>query len=258
MIDAHNHLQDPRLDPWRDDILATCRQEGISRMVVNGTSEADWERVAALADRHPIVIPSFGLHPWFVPGRSADWRDQLERHLDARPFAVGEIGLDRWKKDLPYDDQEHVFITQLRIAAERDLPCSIHCLDAWGPLYDLLEAGPRPQRGFLLHSYGGSLDMMHRFAALGASFSFPGYYLRPDKTRQHEVFRNIPDDRLLIETDAPDQPLPRDKIRHPLPDPTLNHPANLPEVYTFVAALRGEEWETLQRTVDNNTRRLFG
>ena len=138
LFDAHNHLQDNRLPDDTASMMAECTEAGLVRMVVNGTHEADWERVADLAKRHDCVLPSFGLHPWFVHERSADWLARLVQHLDAWPSAVGEIGLDRWKPGLPYDEQEEVFLAQLNLAAERNLAASIHCLKSWGRLLELL------------------------------------------------------------------------------------------------------------------------
>ena len=134
LFDAHNHLQDNRFPDDTASMLAECTEAGLFRMVVNGTRESDWDIVAQLAGQHPQVIPSFGLHPWFVPERSTDWLARLEQLLDAWPSAVGEIGLDRWKPGLPYDEQEEVFLAQLSLAARRDLPVSIHCLKSWGRL----------------------------------------------------------------------------------------------------------------------------
>ena len=101
--------------------------------------------------------------------------------LDAHSAAVGEIGLDRWKEGLNYEGQEDVFVTQLRIAAERNLPASIHCLKAWGRILELLQEGPVPERGFLLHSYGGPTEMVQAFAQLGAYFSFQVIFCAPPK-----------------------------------------------------------------------------
>ena len=102
--------------------------------------------------------------------------------------------------------------------------------------------------------------MVPTFAKLGAYFSFPGYYLHERKLRQRETFRAIPPDRLLIETDAPDQPLPADKIQHPLTDPTgqpLNHPANLPAVYAGLAIFLDEPLAMLTARIAENFTRLF-
>ena len=107
LYDAHNHLQDERLQPWIDGILRTLPDLGIVCAVVNGTSEADWEQVARLARQHCWIKPAFGLHPWFVKNRTPRWRDTLQRYLEEFPAAaVGEIGLDRWIADPDIQAQE--------------------------------------------------------------------------------------------------------------------------------------------------------
>ncbi len=260
--DAHNHLQDQRLAPWRDHLLAEAASAGVVRMVVNGSCEADWPAVLELAQQHSQVIPSFGCHPWYVRGRTAQWRERLMECLDAIPSAVGEIGLDRWIKDHDISDQREVFVWQLRLAAERNLPVSIHCLQAWGLLHDLLRQEPRPACGFLLHSYGGPAGMVKPLAELGAYFSLPGYFAHERKARQRETFKHVSLDRLLVETDAPDQCLPADRVRFPLPaddsGKSLNHPANLPAVSQFAAEVLGLPLETLVERVEDNFLRLFG
>lgn len=262
--DAHNHLQDERFAGRQAELVAGCRAAGVTRMVVNGSCEEDWQQVAALAREFPgLVVPSFGYHPWYLGERTPRWRETLAELLDRTPGAVvGEIGLDRWKPGLSYDGQEEVFVAQLRLAAERNLAASLHCLQAWGRLYDLLRENPRPARGFLLHSYGGPAEMVAPLAKLGAHFSFPGYFMHERKARQREAFKQVPADRLLIETDAPDQLLPDTATAHPLTNPgtgkPLNHPANLPAVYRFMAELRGVPLAELTAQVEANFRRLFG
>jgi TatD DNase family protein len=262
LYDAHNHLQDERLAPCREAILADLEREHVAKMVVNGSCEADWPQVLALARQHTQVISSFGYHPWYVKERSPDWQAALLRHLDAVPSAVGEVGLDRWVKGYDLEQQQQVFVWQLRLAAERNLPVSIHCLQAWGPLLDALRAAPRPSCGFLLHSYGGAPELVAPLAELGAYFSLPGYFAHERKTRQREAFRQVPRERLLIETDAPDQLLPPERVQYPLTDTAsgnaINHPANLGSVYRFAAELRNEPFESLARTVEENFQRLFG
>jgi len=229
-------------------------------MVVNGACEDDWPQVLALARENQIVLPSFGIHPWHLRERTAEWLKHLEAFLDAMPGAVGEIGLDRWKPDLPYENQEEVFLAQLRVAAERNLPASIHCLQAWGRLLELLQKTPRPARGLVLHSFGGPVEMIPSLARLGAYFSFPGYFLQQRKLRQREAFKQVPPDRLLVETDAPDQRLPAERILDALTGlngEPLNHPANLPAVYSGLAEILGEKAETLAARVEENFLRLF-
>jgi TatD DNase family protein len=305
LYDAHNHLQDDRLTPHREAILAALQKEGVTGMVVNGSCEADWPEVLALtrllragvaadgsrrippepeiapdavggsspsgdsaedktsnpAPGYPRMIPSFGYHPWYVKDRSPNWQRALEGHLEAVPSGVGEVGLDRWVRDYDLEQQREVFLWQLRLAAERNLPLSIHCLQAWGPMLNILRAEPRPYCGFLLHSYGGAPELVGPLVELGAYFSLPGYFAHARKTRQCEAFRQVPADRLLIETDAPDQSLPPERTQYPLTDTAtgkaINHPANLGAVYRFAAELRNEPLDTLARTVEENFRRLF-
>lgn len=258
--DAHNHLQDDRFAGRQTEILAACENAGVARMVVNGACESDWPQVLQLARESRTVLPSFGYHPWHLHERTPGWLANLEKFLDAAPSAVGEIGLDRWKPGLPYEDQEEIFLAQLRVAAERDLPASIHCLQAWGRMLELLQKNPLPERGFVLHSYGGPVEMIAPFAKLGAHFSFPGYFLQGRKLRQRETFKAVPRDRLLVETDAPDQIPPPEKILHPLADAdgrSLNHPANLPAIYAGLADFLGETTESLAACVQKNFERLF-
>ncbi len=262
LFDAHNHLQDPRLAAGLDGMLAECRRLDIARMVVNGSCEEDWPAVLKLARRCSIVLPSFGCHPWYVRQRSSNWLDQLKRHLDAVPSAIGEIGLDRWIDDPDLPAQEEVFRVQLRLAAERQLPVSIHCLRAWGRLDEILREEPRPRGGFLLHSYGGPTAMVAGFVKLGAYFSLSGYFAHERKAKQREAFNCVPLDRLLLETDAPDMWPPDEWNEFPLADPVegrpINHPANLAGVYRLAAGLFNLELSELQARVEENFLRLFG
>lgn len=291
LYDAHNHLQDERLAPHLDAILPTLASAGMVRMVVNGSCEEDWPAVLKLAQGDARVLPSFGYHPWYVHERTPDWQREIIRFLDTVPSAIGEIGLDKWILKEPgmvgrvnpcaplsvtsndgahgvtlptvasLAEQEEVFVWQLRLAAKRNLPVSIHCIQAWGALLQILERERRPECGFLLHSYGGPKEMVASFARLGAYFSLPGYYAHERKHRQRETFLAVPSDRLLLETDAPDQLLPDARNRHPLTDATsgkaLNHPANIARVYEFAAELYQEPMLKLVDRIERNFMSLF-
>ena len=273
--DSHNHLQFPELASHLDDIVADLRAIGLARAVVNGSAESDWPDIAALARRYDFVLPSFGLHPWDAGNRSPRWLDTLRATLDAHPRApVGEIGLDRWMLDsarpdderlaglrrAPIEEQTEIFRAQLALAAERNLAASIHCVDAHGVLLDALETTPLPARGFLLHAYSGSAEMLPRFVKLGAYFSFNGYFLAERKQRQRDTFLRVPLDRLLVETDAPAIPPPKKYRLRELPAPyhLLNHPANIAATYAALAELRGVPLEKLTAVVAENFARLFG
>lgn len=235
---------------------------GLVRAVVAGSGESDWASVADLAKLHSWVVPSFGVHPWYVKHQSDSWRDTLLEYLHAFPSAgVGEIGLDRWIENPDVLLQESMFRDQLEIAVGLNRAASIHCLRAFGLLDEVLRSTALPARGFLLHSYGGPAEMIPGFLRLGAYFSVSPYFLHERKARQWEAFRHVPLDRLLIETDAPDM-WPPDAINpHPLYTPegkTINHPANILMMYEAVARLRGVCVTALSQQVTGNFMALFG
>lgn len=275
--DAHNHLQDAWLEPHRAQIFHDLQQAGVARVVANGTCQNDWADVAALARALPVVLPSFGLHPWDVGNATPTWRDDLQRALDATPgAAIGEIGLDRWilerarpddprlngLRRAPIEEQLDAFTWQLELAAQRNLPASVHCLDAWGELHRTLRTTARPARGFLLHAYGGSADLARDCAALGAYFSFNGSFLAERHAAKRAVFAALPADRVLTETDAPAMPPPEAHRPYSLPglaDGTiLNHPANIAAITSGLATVRATPLDALSAQVEQNFHRLFG
>ncbi|HJM63446.1 MAG: TatD family hydrolase [Roseibacillus sp.] len=264
LFDAHNHLHDERLLHSLPELLPAMRDARIEHCIVNGTCQDDWPRVMSLARRYPdLVQPSLGLHPWKIANRSPDWLEKLKRTLALHSGTVflGECGLDRWIEDPHFEDQREIFTLQLNLAAEHNLPLSIHCLKAWGPLMEILRSSKRPARGFLLHSYGGSAELVPPLASLGARFSFSGYFLQEHKEKIRAAFRQVPPDRLLVETDAPDMLPPDQHQGHLLCDregQPLNHPANLPRIVNGLARVLGQAESDLRVLLADNFRRFFG
>ncbi|MDQ8180096.1 TatD family hydrolase [Pelagicoccus sp. SDUM812005] len=257
--DAHCHLQDERLAGFQGEIFALYDRLGVEEVVVNGTGPEDWDAVAEMARDSALVKPSFGLHPWKVNEVATHWKLILSQLWDYYPEAgVGEIGLDRWIEGHDLAKQEPAFLWQFAQARERDLPVSIHCLRAWGRMQELLSEVSAPERGFLLHSYGGPAEMVKPFAKLGAYFSISGCFELEKKEKQRAALREIPLDRLLIETDAPDMRGPeRERMYRCGRDETANHPANIVHVYEFVARLFEMPLEELVEQVEANYRTFF-
>jgi TatD DNase family protein len=191
-----------------------------------------------------------------------DWRDLLLDQVRANPgCGIGEIGLDRWIQGHDLAAQMDCFRWQLALAARENLPASIHCLRAWGAMWEAISANAVPERGFLLHAFGGPREMVKGFVARGAYFSFSPSFLQPRKFAQREVFAMVPRDRLLVETDAPDLAPPPELNPRLLQDENgnvLNHPANLDLAYTGLAELRGWSPEETEAQVEMNFERLFG
>jgi TatD DNase family protein len=227
------------------------RAAGIARCVVNATCEADWPAVEALTLAHPDFIrPAFGIHPWKAHTVADGWFERLAFLLEKHPHAsIGECGLDQWVSSPSLGMQKPVFMAQLQLSREMHRPVTIHCLKAWGPLIDALAECPPPR--FLMHSYGGSIETARRLLPLGAFFSFSGHFLHPRKAAVLEVFRQLPRERILLETDAPDMLPPDEIISHPLPE-KINHPANLPAIGRALAAALGMEEQELAELTRRN------
>jgi TatD DNase family protein len=261
LVDSHVHLQDFASAPGFAEVLQQARERGIRHFICNGSSEADWPRVEALAREHPCIVPCYGLHPWYVEARSPEWRRQLERQLAARGAGVGEIGLDRWMEPRNEPLQEEVFRSQLGIARQYQRPVMIHCLRAWGWLMRVLESEPVPAAGFLIHAYGGSVELIRPLLDKGAYFSFAGNVLDETRNRAREALRGVPLDRLLLETDAPDLLPPLAHRTHVWPDESgrlKNHPANLAAILPGVAGLLSLATEVLAEHLWENSQRFFG
>lgn len=254
--DSHNHLQDPRFGD-AGPVIADMRAAGVSRCVVNATHEADWQKVEALALAYPDLIkPAFGIHPWKARSASDGWRERLACLLEKHPQAsIGECGLDQWVAEPPLEIQRPVFMAQLEIARAMGRPVTIHCLKAWGALLDALAETPPPR--FLMHSFGGSIEIARRLLPLGAWFSFSGHFLHSRKAAVLEVFRKLPRERILLETDAPDMLPPDEIITHPLFG-KLNHPANLPAIGEALAGELGMDPVALARLASANADAFFG
>ena len=256
-FDAHNHLHDPRLGRDPASLVREMRDAGITGCVPNATCEGDWNDVATLAERFPdFIIPSFGIHPWKADTVGHGWQEKLHAILHRFPLAgIGECGLDTWIQLPHLNIQIPVFLEHLRIARETGRSLTIHCLKAWGPLFSCLAQEPPPPR-FLMHSFGGSIETAHRLIPLGAYFSFSGYFLHERKHAARTVFRTLPIDRVLLETDAPDMTPPPEFISIPEPA-NINHPANLASIGNGLADLLDMPAHLLARQLEKNRREFL-
>ena len=261
-IDAHAHLQDPRLAPHLPQVFARAAAAGVAQIHVAATGEADWPAVAALADARPgIVLVSFGIHPWFIRDRSARWLRNLREILATRPAGIGEIGLDARMEDGLDADREAVFRAQFEWSHELALPASLHCRDAWEPMLKILFAAPPHPAGLLIHAYSGPPDALPALADKNVHISFGGTLTRPKNARARENAVRAPAGRFLLESDAPDLPptLPDGAEKHLVgaDGQLLSEPAYVPRVGRLLADLRGATPAAIAAETTATARRLF-
>ena len=234
MLDAHCHLDDPRFDADRDAVIARAWAAGLTGIVVPGVTPDRWRHLPDLARQHPRIRIGFGLHPEAlaqlrpakVQAGLADLPVWLRDHGAA---CVGETGLDR-RSAVPLPEQIRLTRAHLALAAELELPVVLHCVRAHAALLEVLEEHG-PLRG-LLHAYSGSAELVPRYLELGLHLSFGGATTWPEARRPLRALREVPAERLLLETDAPDQAPASCRGGR-------NEPGFLPEIAARVAEARG-------------------
>ncbi|XVF30609.1 hypothetical protein REPUB_Repub16aG0073100 [Reevesia pubescens] len=259
LFDAHCHLQDQRVLDKAPQLIATANEAGVVYIAVDGITEKDWHLVKEMSDEYSSVIPNFGLHPWFVEGKSPSWFSTLKEFFEANPSAaVGEIGLDKspLAKGVDFAVQVEVFTKQLQLAKELKRPASVHCVDAYPELLRIMkDIGPFPS-GVILHSFQGSPEVVPELTKLGSYFSFSGHLMPLEEDKAKQIVKAVPLDRILLETDSPDA-LPKNPLFFVLGNATLNQPANVLSVLIYVASLLEMSKEELAYLSYKNAVRVF-
>jgi TatD DNase family protein len=249
LIDSHNHFDDAGFDRDRDAVYQRTRAAGVEAQVVNAVCVRLWPKLKTVAAGYPGLYPCYGLHPVWLAEHRPEHLDRLAAWLaQERPVAIGECGLDFYLPDLNPDSQAEYFVGQLRLARRYDLPVVIHARHAVDQVIKQVRrfAGVRG----MVHSFSGSEDQAGRLLDLGILLSFGGplTYLRAHRLRT--LMRYLPLDGLLLETDAPDQPVSSHRgERH--------EPADLLDVLACVAELRDADPATIAAATTENARRLF-
>jgi len=249
LIDTHVHLD--HCAPAAQAIDA-ARKAGVSSFVVPGVAASGWPRLLQLADEHSGVYVAPGLHPRAADEWSPALAAELKQHLaHPRAVAVGEIGLDRLLEEPSLQLQKEVLRAQLRLAIAAGKPILVHCRKAYGILLQILIEEGAEKVGGILHAYGGSLESARTAVDLGFAIAFGGSLTWPEARRAPEVLCGLPQDSIVLESDAPDM------APHPHRG-TSNQPSWLPLIAQRVAALRGWSLEQTAEITGRNARRVLG
>ena len=250
LIDTHCHLDYEPLAGSREAVLVRAEAAGVRAMLSIGTSVETSRANLELAHRYPQVFAAVGVHPHEADSVTAEDLAAIEAlAADPRVVAVGEIGLDFYYKNSSVDGQRRAFQSFLAIARRRDLPIAIHCRDAYDPLLEILRATAPSWKG-VIHCASGTPAFIEAALALGFYVSFSGTVTFPSAKATRELVPLVPDERLLIETDAP----------FLAPQPVrgqANEPAYLAHTATCLAQLRDMSTEALGVLTARNARRLF-
>jgi TatD DNase family protein len=250
-VDTHAHLDDDAFAGEVDAVIARAAAAGVARIVNIGYRPAIWRSTIELARTHAAIRFTLGLHPNHAD-EDADpiWHELRRLINETRPIAIGEIGLDYFRDYALKATQLRVFDRQLALADEFQLPVVIHQREAEEDLRAVLrERGGRVP--WILHSFDGSRDLADEALAAGCYLGVGGLMTRAGSTGLREILKNIPLDRILLETDAP-YLVPRGvKNRR-------NEPANIPLIARALAALHERPIDEIARRTTANAERVFG
>ena len=248
--DSHCHLDDDWFDEDREELIAQLKLdlEGVVNPGCDGASSA---KAVALAEQNDFIYAAVGYHPENLKDIPANYLDQLAAWaVHPKVVAIGEIGLDYyWKENEPKEVQKKIFLEQVDLAKQFDLPIIIHDRDAHG---DMLEIFQKEVTGVqaVFHCFAGSLEMAKELAKRGYYFGFGGTSTYKNANKVREVMKYIPKDLLLFETDSPYlSPVPFRGKR--------NNPGYVEYTAKNAVEVLGMDFAELAEITAANTKRLF-
>jgi TatD DNase family protein len=251
-VDSHCHLNYKGLVEEQPAVLARARAAGVSAMLNISTRAAEWDEVIGLAEREPDVFASVGVHPHDADTHpDVETSTLAERARHPKVVGIGESGLDFYYDKSDRDRQRASFRSHVAAARETGLPIIVHTREAEADTHAILEEemGKGAFTG-VIHCFTASRDFADKALALGLYISISGIVTFRNARDLQETAKAVPLDRLLIETDAP--------FLAPVPHRGRPcEPAFVADTARFLAALRGDDIETLANATAENFRRLF-
>jgi TatD DNase family protein len=204
LIDTHVHLDDPRYDSDREAVFQRAQEAGVEMFVTIGCDLSTSYSAVQLATKRPTVYATVGVHPHEVKRIEPNWYSELRQlALQAKVVAFGEIGLDYHYDHSPREVQRQRFREQIGLAQSLNLPLVIHTREAQNDTLAILREEHADSVGGVFHCFSEDLSFGKQALDLGFYLSFSGIITFRNASPLHEVIRAVPDDRLLIETDAP-------------------------------------------------------
>jgi TatD DNase family protein len=255
LIDSHTHLDFADFDADRGALLADSRALGVSRMVVLGVYQANWQRLWDLVQSDSQLYAAFGLHPVYLDDHRpehlqqlGDWLTRLAGHPQV--CAVGEIGLDYFLAHLDRERQQALFEAQLQLAADFQLPALLHVRRSHAAVIASLKHF-KLKRGGIIHAFAGSREEAREYLKLGFKLGLGGAATWPQALRLRKVIAELPLHALVLETDSPDMA--------PAMFPgQRNSPQHLPAICAALAQIIGITPEQLASASTRNACELFG
>ena len=249
LIDSHCHLDDDRFDERRQDVIAQAAAVNVTRMVIPATTANRWEKVKQVCEGHDGLYPAYGLHPMFIEQHQVNHLRELDEWLEReQPIAVGECGIDFYDSRVDEKWQLQLFREQLQLANNHRLPLIVHVRKAMDEVISLLRKHAR--YGGVVHSFAGSQQQALQLHDLGFKLGIAATVGFERARKLRAVVAAMPDDALMLESDAPDQPGAAHRGE-------LNQPGYILEHLQTMAELRQCSPAALAVTLNRNASQLF-
>ena len=251
LFDTHAHLYDKAFDRDREEVISRILQT-LDYVVIPSEDVATSQKAIALAESHDSLYAAVGIHPQVTKDATeeamAELADLVKQHPKVK--AIGEIGLDYYYLYTDKETQIKWFARQIELAKELDLPILIHDRDAHGDTLDILKQHKGKNLRGILHCFSGSLETAKELMKLGFYISFAGPVVFPKSLKLKEVAKEIPLDRLLIETDSPYLTPPPNRGKR-------NDPSNVYYVAQELARLKDMPLEDLVAATTKNAKTIY-
>lgn len=251
LFDTHAHLNAEQFDTDLEEVIARAKAEEVERIVVVGFDKPTITRAMELIEEYDFIYTAIGWHPVDAIDMTEEdlsWIKELSSH--EKVVAIGEMGLDyHWDKS-PKDVQKEVFRKQIALAKEVNLPIIIHNRDATEDVVTILKEEGAEEVGGIMHCFTGSAEVARQCMDMNFYISFGGPVTFKNAKKPKEVAKEIPNDRLLIETDCPFL------TPHPFRG-KRNEPSYVKYVAEQLAELKGLTYEEIASITTENAKRLF-
>lgn len=250
--DSHAHLYDDAFEGEEDKAVERALDAGVSRIIFPDIDSQTRDRMFSMAERHVgTIFPCLGLHPTSVDGQ---WKTELSKikdYLTKKIYAIGEIGLDCYWSQEFIKEQKEVFRTQLELASSLDLPVIIHSRESTQMILDIIRDCRHLALRGVFHAYSGSVETFRELQKLGDWYIGIGGVLTYKKAGIAETVKDIPLERILLETDSPYlTPVPFRGKR--------NESAYIPYIASRLSELTGKEVSKIASITTSNAKTLFG
>lgn len=250
-FDTHTHINVKQFNEDVEQTIDRAHEAGVTRMSVVGFDYPTIERAFDLAAKYEGIYPTIGWHPTEAGSFSDEVEDFLRQALGRQEVvAVGEMGLDyHWMSD-PKPVQHEAFRRQIQLAKDVGRPLTIHNRESTEDVYQIMKEVGLPEAGGIMHSFGVNTEWLHKFLDLGFHISLSGVVTFKNAPEVKEIAKEVPLERLLIETDAP----------YLAPEPNRgkrNEPAYVRYVAEEIARLKELSLEEIATQTTQNANRLF-